>query len=270
MNTIRLSKCGIETTRLGFGTSRLHYLDARARHSMLSMAFDLGVKHVDTAPAYGDGLAELACAKFLKDKRDRVVLVTKYGVPADPILQAMPMLSPGLRIARGVARRMGLWSAQLPKLNALGLVKSVEQSLRRLSTDYIDIVLLHEPTLDRIPHPAELLSALEKLKQRGVVRAFGLSGYWSDVGPILNSPTHQLCEVLQTEASAQTHCAVDIAFSAISQGQQGYFKQPLSSSLAQERLADALRGRPNGVVLISTTKPQNLKESIAIAERTAA
>jgi aryl-alcohol dehydrogenase-like predicted oxidoreductase len=55
---VRLAKTEIVTSRLGFGTARLHYLAPRERQALLAAAAELGVVHFDTAPAYGDGIAE--------------------------------------------------------------------------------------------------------------------------------------------------------------------------------------------------------------------
>src|SRR5262245_43926458 len=137
--SVRLAKSGLLTSRLGFGTSRLHYLGPRQRIDMLAAIADLGIVHVDTAPAYGDGLAEAALGDFLHQGRGRIVVATKYGIPADPLLQVFPQVGAPLRGARAVLRSLGFGSLKRPPLSAAGLRASAEQSLRRLRIDYIDI-----------------------------------------------------------------------------------------------------------------------------------
>jgi aryl-alcohol dehydrogenase-like predicted oxidoreductase len=148
--TVRLARSGLETSRLAFGTSRLHYVDGSDRQRLLSAAADLGLTHLDTAPAYGDGLAEREVGAFIQGRRSRVTIATKYGIPPDPVLAALPSLALPLRAARAVARRVGLWRMQRPMLTPAGLRASAEASLRRLRTDTIDILMLHEPASDRV------------------------------------------------------------------------------------------------------------------------
>ena len=148
---VRLAKSGIVTSRLGFGTSRIHHLGRRQRESLLAAAIEAGFVHFDTAPSYGDGVAETDIGRVLRGRRDRLVIATKYGIPADPWLEALPM-RPVFGV-RSIARRVGLWAQRMPPLTAEGLRLSVEGSLRRLNSDRVDIVLLHEPAPERRAGP---------------------------------------------------------------------------------------------------------------------
>src|SRR5437588_12142325 len=85
--TVRLARAGVTTSRLGFGTSRLHYVGQRQRQRLLAAAASLGFLHFDTAPAYGDGLAECELGRFLRTGRHRYVIATKYGLPAHPMME---------------------------------------------------------------------------------------------------------------------------------------------------------------------------------------
>jgi aryl-alcohol dehydrogenase-like predicted oxidoreductase len=109
-------------------------------------ALDAGINFVDTADAYGE--SEVLVGQALKGRRDQVVLATKFGRPAgeDPNQQ-------------GASRR---W-----------IVTAVENSLRRLQTDWIDLYQLHRPDPDT--DIEETLSALSDLIRSGKVRAVGAS-----------------------------------------------------------------------------------------------
>jgi aryl-alcohol dehydrogenase (NADP+) len=113
---------------------------------IIHKALDAGINFIDTADAYGD--SEDIVGKALEGRRDDVVLATKFGRPTgqDPNHQ-------------GAARR---W-----------IVTAVENSLRRLRTDYIDLYQLHRP--DPRTDIAETLSALTDLIRSGKVRAIGAS-----------------------------------------------------------------------------------------------
>src|SRR5262249_30890211 len=150
------------------------------------------------------------------------VIATKYGIPADHFIEALAFFAPQLRAARVLARRIGFWRSRLPPLTALGLRDSTEQSLRRLRTDWIDIMLLHEPRLKRLPNIGEVTEELHKLKQRGLIRAFGLAGAWSGISPLL-AVGPELSEVLQTaETEWPPESPPDICYGALSRGPQTY------------------------------------------------
>jgi aryl-alcohol dehydrogenase-like predicted oxidoreductase len=114
---------------------------------VIHKALDAGINFVDTADAYGD--SEEVVGRALKGRRDHVVLATKFGRPAgdDPNQQ-------------GGSRR---W-----------IMTAVENSLRRLQTDRIDLYQIHRP--DPSADLEETLSALTDLIRTGKVRAIGTSG----------------------------------------------------------------------------------------------
>lgn len=258
--TVRLAKCGITTSRLGFGTSRLHYLSKRNRRRLLAAAADLGFTHFDTAPAYGDGICEAELGKFIRGRRERLVIVTKYGIPPAPLAQAWPTLSLPLRAVRATARRVGFRPTPLPPLTPIGLRASVEGSLRRLGTDCVDILLLHEPRGDRIPSTDAIVDELNKLQRSGAVRAFGLAGGWSGISGLL-SAAPALGMVVQTAESEWLPEAVpDITYGAIGAGPQRHFSPAIAVSEAVQRLRVALERRHSGVVLVSTTKMEHLHQ----------
>jgi aryl-alcohol dehydrogenase-like predicted oxidoreductase len=111
-------------------------------------ALDAGINLVDTADLYSHGESEQIVGKALKGRRDDVVLATKARLPMgdDPNQQ-------------GASRR---W-----------LVRALEDSLRRLDTDYVDLYQIHRPDTDT--DLEETLSALTDLVRAGKVRAIGTS-----------------------------------------------------------------------------------------------
>ena len=115
---------------------------------IIHKALDAGINFIDTADAYSHGESEEIVAKALKGRRDGIVLATKLGLPmADDPNQ------------RGASRR---W-----------IMTEVENSLRRLQTDYIDLYQIHRPDPDT--NVEETLSALTDLIRSGKVRAIGTS-----------------------------------------------------------------------------------------------
>jgi aryl-alcohol dehydrogenase-like predicted oxidoreductase len=118
--------------------------------AIIHAALDGGVNFVDTADAYSGGESEEIVGKALRGRRDDVVLASKvnFAMAADPN-------------SRGNSRR---W-----------IVREVENSLRRLQTDYIDLYQIHRPDLDT--DIEETLSALSDLVHSGKVRAIGSSTF---------------------------------------------------------------------------------------------
>ena len=132
-------------SRLGLGTGHDH---AHARR-IVEAALDLGINFIDTARAYG---TERVVGEALRGRRDRVIVSTKA--------------SPG-------------WGAEL--LTADGLRDSLEQSLRRLETDYVDVFHLHGVLPAQYEHcMAELLPELHRLRDAGKIRFLGITERFVD------------------------------------------------------------------------------------------
>ena len=117
---------------------------------IIHRALDAGINFIDTADRYGAGESEAIVGKALKGRRDGVVLATKFHGPMgeDPNMQ-------------GNSRR---W-----------ITRAVEDSLRRLGTDHIDLYQVHRPSPDT--DIEETLSALTDLMRAGKVRAIGSSTF---------------------------------------------------------------------------------------------
>ena len=113
-------------------------------------AIDLGINCFDTAPAYGRGESETMLAKALGPRRKDVLVVTKCGVG----YQDRP---------KGRDSRM------------VTIMESIEQSLRNLQTDYVDVLLIHWPDVNT-PFE-ETMAALDNIVQQGKARAIGVSNF---------------------------------------------------------------------------------------------
>jgi aryl-alcohol dehydrogenase-like predicted oxidoreductase len=157
MKTRALGKSGIEVSEIGFGawgiggrtpgaTSYGETDDAVSRHA-LEEAFDEGITFFDTANVYGDGHSETLLGQVFGRRRASVVLSTKAGCDD---YQAPLDFSPA------------------------ALTRSLDGSLRRLGTDYVDLFVLHDPKPDEAGLD-ETFAHLDRLKRDGKVRAIGVS-----------------------------------------------------------------------------------------------
>jgi len=118
---------------------------------LLNGVLDLGINHIDTAPAYG--LSEQRIGDALSHRRSEYFLSTKVGELFD----------------NGESRH---------DFSAAAVRASVEQSLRRLRTDAIDLLLIHSSGDDlRVLRETDVVETLENLREQGVTRGIGFSGY---------------------------------------------------------------------------------------------
>jgi aryl-alcohol dehydrogenase-like predicted oxidoreductase len=114
----------------------------------IHLAMEAGINFIDTANGYSDGESEIIVGKALKDRRDQAVLATKVFAPVGP--------GPN---QRGLSRK--------------AIQEQIENSLRRLQTDVIDLYQIHRP--DPTTPIEETLSTLNDLVRQGKVRYLGLS-----------------------------------------------------------------------------------------------
>jgi aryl-alcohol dehydrogenase-like predicted oxidoreductase len=137
--------------------------DHDASIAIIHRALDAGINFIDTADVYSQGESETIVGKALaKGRRDNVILATKFhgqmGIPVDTPPFGPPRGDPNMR---GNSRR---W-----------IIQEVENSLRRLGTDWIDLYQVHRP--EPGTDIEETLSALSDLQHQGKIRAFGSSTF---------------------------------------------------------------------------------------------
>ncbi len=163
-----LGRTSLSVTHFGLGTAPLAGLYEAVPEdqalAVISRAWDAGIRHFDTAPLYGFGLAEMRLGKALRDKpREEFVLATKVG----RLLRADAPADPGQNF-RGT-----------PPVNPVfdftydGVMRSVDESLERLQLERIDILHIHDPDnhYDAAIHGA--YKALDRLRSEGVIQAVG-------------------------------------------------------------------------------------------------
>ncbi|MGW2552289.1 aldo/keto reductase [Streptomyces sp. NPDC001635] len=170
--------------RIGYGAAPLGNMfravpDDQAR-ATLQAAWDQGIRYYDTAPFYGAGLSELRLGEFLADKpRDSYVLSTKVGrVILDELEEGARELG-----EKGGVFEDGLKNKIVHEWTAEATERSIEDSLKRLRTDRLDVVWVHDIAQDF--HGDLWLQkfeeartgafrVLDRLRDEGVIRAWGL------------------------------------------------------------------------------------------------
>ncbi len=150
-----LGRTGLEVTQLGFGTA-LHlrpednFGDAEAE-TMLHAVLDAGINFIDTAPDYGE--SEERIGRFISHRREEYYLATKCGCNID---------------ADGAPQEPGhVWTADRVRRN-------VDESLARMKTDYVDLLQMHNPSVEEV-EAGKLVEVLEEIKESGMARFIGVS-----------------------------------------------------------------------------------------------
>lgn len=177
---MRQFRCGnLQSSVLGFGCgSVLGRVGRGASLRAMNVAWEMGITFFDTARSYGYGEAELVLGEFLRGKRDRALIATKYGVPPAVINPAVRMALPIARAARRIPamrsrHREARQISARGRFSAAGLRESLETSLRQLQTDRIDVLFLHEATL-AVTDQHEFMIELDSALRAGKVLRVGL------------------------------------------------------------------------------------------------
>lgn len=152
METRNLGQSGLRVSAIGLGCNNFGgRIDLEATRTVIHKALDVGITLFDTADVYGErGGSETLMGQVLGDNRKRIVLATKFAMPMDDV---------GVKV--GGSRRY--------------IMSAVEDSLRRLKTDWIDLYQMHQ-TDPRTPIE-ETLRALDDLVRQGKVRYVGCSNF---------------------------------------------------------------------------------------------
>ncbi len=156
IQSIEIGTSGIRASRIGLGTWAMGGwmwggTDDDASVATIDRALEQGITLIDTAPAYGQGHSEEVVGRALAGKRAGVVVATKVGLAWD---------------AHGNVHR---------DASPARIMREVDDSLRRLRTDYIDLYQVHWP--DPATPIEDTALAMERLYAEGKIRAIGVSNF---------------------------------------------------------------------------------------------
>jgi aryl-alcohol dehydrogenase-like predicted oxidoreductase len=172
MKKVTLPATDVKITPLTFGAWAIggwFWGGAEEKESIraIESAIENGMTTIDTAPVYGFGQSEEFVGKAIKGKRDKVQILTKFGLRWD-------IETPNLHFEKTKDNQGNELSIyRLGKKESV--IKECDDSLRRLKTDHIDLFQQHWP--DSTTPVEETMEALEILKQQGKIKAGGVSNY---------------------------------------------------------------------------------------------
>jgi len=169
-----LGDTGIYVSEIGLGAWQLANPDWGVNDRgealrIIQKSLEAGCNFFDTAPAYGRGVSEELLGQALKSVRKDVVICTKFGHTAEYVTD----------------------------FSATAIRPSVEVSLRRLQTEYLDIVLMHNPPREMMDgRISSQYEEFEKLKAEGKIRAYGVSLDWrEEVDMVVDTTKSKALEV---------------------------------------------------------------------------
>jgi len=211
---------------IGFGTWALGsdwWGDTDEPAALITHALNLGITYFETGDVYGQGANEELVGEALKKSgvsRESFQIATKFGYVVN-------------------AERKSSGDSERPQDFSPKHVKAaVEESLKRLQTDYIDVYQLHNPRMEAVQR-ADLFEALEELKVAGKIRAFGVAlgpaiG-WREEG--LKALTEHSIDALQTVYNMlERDPGDDLAKTAAEQGSSLIARVPTASGLLEDNL----------------------------------
>ena len=261
MRSIRLPSTDLNVSRFVFGTASLHHLGRETLQAAhLEAAAAAGFTHFDTAPLYGFGGAE------------RVLGAVFSNTPGITITTKVGLYPPGGSEGHTsmLLRKVGgkLWpplSRAVADLAVDRARRSLEDSLRRLRREYVDILLLHEPA-------PGLLATDEwqrwRDKEGDRIRHIGVAGSANIVAPFLETDT-SLAQIIQVRDGIDTREG-DIVTCAGRPLQltYGYFSSDTQGRCGAEILSGALARNDTGAILVYTRSRARLAEFVAAAPQT--
>jgi aryl-alcohol dehydrogenase-like predicted oxidoreductase len=176
MEIRNLGRSGLRVSSIGLGCNNFGgRIDLDGTRKVVHRALDLGISLFDTADVYGErGGSETCLGQVLGDRRKEIILATKFALPMDDA-----------EVLKGASRRY--------------IMRAVEDSLRRLKTDWIDLYQQHQP--DPLTPIEETLRALDDLVRQGKVRYIGCSNLpaWQ----VVEAQWTSRCEGLNAFVSCQ-------------------------------------------------------------------
>jgi len=240
--------------------------------ALLHEAHALGVHHFDTASVYGQGDSERYIGEAFRGRRDEVRLSSKAGQRLSPLQSAMAHLKVPVRMLAG--RRGGVRAA-VARQRAGGLrycfepefiARSIEDSLRRLQTDHLDIFYLHSPPSVAL-RDEQLMRCIERLRADGKFRLFGVS--CDELALAREALPLPQVQVVQFEFDASAASADILATAqrlgktALVRGLMRHAGEPeFEHALRDVRALPALGG-----VIVGTTNAQHLRANVAAFRR---
>ena len=265
MKYIQLGKSGLTVPSVALGCMRIRDVSAKEAEELVATALELGCNFFEHADIYGQGTCEEAFADAIHmspSVRDKILLQSKCGIV----------------------------SGVMYDFSKEHILSSVDGILKRLRTDYLDVLVLHRP--DALMEPEEVAEAFNQLQQSGKVRNFGVSNHKSSQIRLLQKYISQPLvtdRAIDRDDSILDFCRLnDITIQTWSPFQYGFFEGVFIGSdkypelnRCLEEIADKYHTTPTTIaaawilrhpahmqLIAGTTKPSRFREICAACDIT--
>jgi aryl-alcohol dehydrogenase-like predicted oxidoreductase len=273
-----LGRTELEVTALGYGAMEVRGsriwggrpVTEQQAETILNAVLDAGINFIDTANDYGR--SEEFIGKFLSGRRSEYYLATKCGCTV-------------VRKDESTDDTPHLWTRE-------NLFRGLHESLARMKTDYVDIMQLHNPTVEQVEQD-DLVAVLQEMKQQGKVRCIGCSSTLPHITTYIGWGVFDVYQIPYSGLERQHENVISAAARAgagiidrggVARGEPGVglgnedrWKAYESANLdelreeGESRTAFLLRfllSHPDiSTTIVGTLIPDHLRENIAIAER---
>lgn len=205
MKQITLGKSTLTASDIALGCMRMSSLTNKEAVKVLETAITGGINFFDHADIYGGGTSETVFAEAFKDlgvSRENIMLQSKCGITPTGFNFSKPHI-----------------------------ISSVDGILKRLDTDYLDVLVLHRP--DALMDPTEIAAAFDELEKQGKVRSFGVSNQNPRQIELLKSAVKQPLLVNQLQFGLKHTGMLDEGFNVNNLSQQA---QPTAGLIEYSRL----------------------------------
>jgi aryl-alcohol dehydrogenase-like predicted oxidoreductase len=224
MQTRPFGNTGMRVSPLGWGAAEIGYenIPDKTVDALLGVALDQGLNVIDTAECYMD--SEEKVGRALRGKRQQCLLFTKCGhVP--PVFPAGLVTRAARKLWRPVGKALGRtlvdWDPRL-------LERSIDQSLRRLQTDWIDLIQLHSCSEELLRQGA-VIEVLKRARQAGKARAIGYSG---DGAAALYAVQSGQFDTLQTSVNIADQQSIELTLPLAAERAMGVIaKRPVANAV---------------------------------------
>jgi aryl-alcohol dehydrogenase-like predicted oxidoreductase len=245
-------------SKISFGTAQLHHIySSRVRQSLLGTAASIGITHFDTSPYYGYGLAEIDIGRFISSNRNKYTVATKIGIyPTRDAVNQITQLW-----MRKISEKIGIFRSGFESSWCLQRAKkSVEESMKRLQTDYLDAVFFHEPDI-RLIASDEFIYWLENEKRKGKILNWGVAGEYENIKPLMQN--EHFSKIIQTRCSDNRNLNYELSLNKRQIIKYGCLtgKALKGSRLSPSKIIyDAIKANPGGSIIISSRDPMHINE----------
>lgn len=228
-----LGRTGLEVTKLGYGAMELRgpggmrgrEVSGKDAEGLLNSVLDQGINFIDTSPDYG--LSEEQIGDYISHRRDEFYLASKCGCPVN-----QPPPEQGQRPEHTFTRE--------------NVRAGVEQSLRRMKTDHLDVVQFHISPSRETLEENESVEELQELQQEGKIRFLGMSG------TLPNLPDHIAMGVFD---------AFQIPYSAVEREHEGLIHDAAMAGAGNIIRGGVARGIPAGATQSLEGYPRRFREA---------